>query len=109
MGDAEQVQMDSTPIFPPVKSAPSTVTRRRKVAPGGEGEGVEEKGEPQAKGLPKYLRVLLLLSLIPIMFYVPKVLVLAGDKVQKNQHLLIYLWTVSTLFFTLTLTLTPFT
>lgn len=29
MGDAEQVQMDSTPIFPPVRGAP--VRRRRQV------------------------------------------------------------------------------
>jgi hypothetical protein len=94
MGDTEQVQMDGTPIFPPVRGAP--VRRRRQL----EGDlhaqkEVGESGDAPKPGLPKYLRFALLLSIIPIMFYTPKVLIFFGDKVQKNQHLLIYLWSVS--------------
>jgi len=107
MGDAEQVEMDNTPIFPAVRNARPTGAnlRRRK------GQ-VDEEDDDQPDfdndhdhdhdhdhsvktgGMPTYLRVILLLSLIPIMYYIPKVLALAGEKVQKNQHLLIYLWSV---------------
>ena len=89
--------MDNTPIFPPVRGAAQPVRRRRLVeGDGRDKEVVGENGEAVSKpGLPKYVRFMLLLSIIPVMFYVPKVLAFAGDKVQKNQHLLIYLWTVS--------------
>lgn len=106
MGDTEQVQMDSTPIFPAVRRpgpAP-TVRRRRQAATAASNEenaaGEQgEEGVPVKTGMPTYVRVLLLLSLIPVMYYVPKVLSMAGEKVQKNQHLLIYLWSVSFVFY----------
>jgi len=111
MGDAEQVEMDSTPIFPASRPArPTGPTVRRRKQPQQEDnddfefDGDDDDGhghehghghaEVKAGGMPTYVRVLLLLSLIPIMYYIPKVLSFAGDKVQKNQHLLIYLWSV---------------
>ena len=92
MGDAEQVQMDSTPIFPPVSGQP---IRRRRLQDVDTHKEVDENAEAPKTGLPKYIRFLLLLSIIPIMFYTPKVLAFAGEKVQNNQQLLIYIWAVS--------------
>lgn len=95
MGDREDVQMDNTPVFPAARGP--TVRRRRQANTNGDRseEIVGEQGEvPVKAGMPTYVRVILLLSLIPIMYYVPKVLSMTGEKVQKNQHLLIYLWGV---------------
>lgn len=94
MGDTEQVQMDNTPIFPAVRSAAPTVRRRRGQEINDTG-AEQEEGAPVKGGMPTYIRVMLLLSLIPVMFYLPKVLSYAGDKVQKNQYFLVYLWSVS--------------
>jgi len=95
MGDTEQVQKSNTPIFPPVKGA-APVRRRRQIEADANAQIKEgENGEvPVKSGLPKSVRIILLLSLIPVMFYVPRVLAFAGDKVQKNQQLLYYLWAV---------------
>ncbi len=84
MGD--ELIMDS---FPPAKGP---VVRKRKMAQEGDDQEEEEKVK---KGPPSYVRIILLLSLIPIMFYTPRVLTYAGEKVQKNQHFLMYLWGVS--------------
>lgn len=94
MGDTEQVKMDSTPVF----AGSAAPVRRRRIAAKHEieEEPVAEDGIQDKKpGMRKSVRVMLLLSLIPIMYFIPKVLSMAGEKVSKNQHLLIYLWSVS--------------
>jgi len=94
MGEAEQVQKDSSPIFPPPSSTTTTTVRRRKFEIDHETDENEKGTAAPSKSLPNYVRVLLLLSLIPIMFYLPRALSLAGEQVQQKQHLLIYLWVV---------------
>jgi len=49
---------------------------------------------PPQSTLAKIVRAVLLLSLIPAMYFVPFVLRFAGAKVQANFHLLIYLWVI---------------
>jgi len=51
---------------------------------------------PSTSGLPKYLRIGLLLSFIPIIFSVPYVLNYAGEKVKGNRKLLYGAWAIYT-------------
>jgi len=105
MGD-EGVKMDTSPVFVAPNSAQqSTIKKREKKdkkdkrekkasesSSESESQHHDHPPPPPQSTISKTIRFLLLLSLIPAMYFVPIILRMAGSQVKGNFNLLIYLW-----------------